>query len=259
MRKILDILKFKEIGVELQNNPKETFRYNYLLGIAMAYMMFMILSGITVYKPVQIGIFIFPAAVLVTPFIYSLSNVVTEVYGYPVARNMLWWFIIVSAVFSTTGYLLSHAPSPQSFHNPEAFNLILGNMPLIFIAGTIGSLIGISFNNYVVSKYKIYLGGKKYPLRSILSTVGGEIVYNLTAYPIMFYGHLTMHQFINVFFCVTFFKLGTTGLIWPFECYFANFLKIKEGVNVFDYKVKYNIFRFHINAPSKGANLRVIR
>jgi len=90
---------------------------------------------------------------------------------------------------------------------------------------------------FFVSKYKVILQGKKYWLRSILSTAGGELTYNLIAYPIMFFGHVSLHEFFRILLCVSLFKMGTTALVWPFECLAAAILKKKEGIDVIDYKV----------------------
>lgn len=255
---MLEILAFKHINESSDQQSSVFFRYNYLLGLAMSYMMFMILSGITIYKSVNFGWFIMPAAVLVTPFIYSISNITTEVYGYLIARNMMWWFIIVSAIFTSFGFLIIHTPSPQNFANQYAFNLILGNMPIVFVAGIIGSIGGISFNNYVVSKYKVLLNGRKYWLRSILSTAGGEMVYNLIAYPLMFIGHTSTAEFFHILISVSLFKITTTALIWPLECLSAAWLKRKEGISMIDKGVNYNIFRFRINQPQRP-KLKIVK
>lgn len=251
MRKALKIFNFQKIPEPTENhNFNFGFHYNYLLGIVMLYMMFMILSGITVYKMVLIASFTVPAGVIVTPFIYSISNIVTEVYGYAVSRNMMWWFIFVSALFTIFGFSLSHLPSPPDFKNQAAYSLILGNMPVIFIAGIIGSISGMSFNNYIVSKYKVIFQGKKYWLRSIFSTAGGEVLYNIIAYPIMFIGHIPFNEMLHIILDVSLFKIIITGIAWPMECFFARTLKIKEKINVIDYNMNYNIFHFKIKKNS---------
>ena len=162
----------------------------------------------------------------------------------------MWWFVLVSAIFTTFGYLIAHIPTPTTPKIQEAYNLILGNMPIIFFAGTIGSILGISFNNFTVSKFKVILSGKKYWLRSILSTAGGEVVYNLIAYPLMFVGRTSALEFFHILISVSLFKIATTAFIWPLECLVAAWLKRKEGLNVIDNGIDYNIFRTWIYFPS---------
>lgn len=259
MLKIQEFLKLKKNDNVKNESPQLNFHYNYLLGIVMFYMMFMILSGISVYKLIKIDWFIIPAGLLVTPFVYSISNVITEVYGYSIARNVMWWFICVSAFFTLFSCILIHTPSPYNFQDQHAFNLTLGNMPIVFVAGIIGSLFGISFNNYIVSKFKVILDGKKYWFRSIISTAGGELVYNLIAYPLMWIGHVSMIKFIHILLSVSLFKFLVTALIWPLECLAAGFLKIKENVNVIDRELDYNIFHFKINPLRSKATLKIVK
>jgi queuosine precursor transporter len=243
IKQIADYLKFQDIN-EIDKLPRNSnFHYSYLLGIAICYMMLMILSGLLIYKIVKIGYFVGPASICVAPLTYCLSNVVTEVYGYAVARNMMWWFIISSAIFTLSTSLLIYLPSPPTFQHQDAFNLIFGSMPRIFLAGTIGTIIGLSFDNYIVSKLKILMHGRKYWFRSAISTSGGEIVYNFIAYPIMYLGIVNTHEFIHIFLSVTVFKVMMTMIFLTPECFLARYLKIKEKINVYDYNVNYNIFK----------------
>lgn len=258
MHKKLDLISF--LKTDISKLPKtNNLTYNYLLGIGMFYMMLMILSGLLVYKIIAIGPFMSGAGILVTPLLYCISNVVTEVYGYQVGRNMMWWFIIISAVFTIFAGTLIRIPSPSDFLHQPAFDLLLGSMPRVFIAGTIGILCGISINNFLVSKLKIIMNGKKYWLRSVTSTCGGEITYNLIAYPIMFFHYVTLNEYVHIIISATVFKITTTLLCWLPECIFAQYLKIKENINVFDYNVSYNIFRIKLSNPSHKPHLKVVK
>jgi uncharacterized PurR-regulated membrane protein YhhQ (DUF165 family) len=137
MLKIFESFKFQKVD-HLSNLPQKShFSYNYLIGIAMLYMMLSILSGLTIYKIIAIGPIIMSAAIFTTPFTYCLSNVTTEVYGYAVARNMRWWFIFTSTIFTWLGFILVHLPSPPDFKYQAYFDLILGSMPRVYIAGII--------------------------------------------------------------------------------------------------------------------------
>lgn len=230
-------------------------RSNYLMGIVMLFMMFPMLSGLLIYKIVLIGSFMAPAGIFLNPLIYCLSNVTTEVYGYEISRNMMWWFIFSSIVFVTLGALLIKLPSPANFEHQGSYDLIFSAMPLICIAGTIGNICALSFNNYFLSKLKIKLQGKAYGIRSILSTSPGEIIYNLIAYPIMYLGKIPLENLIQIFISVSCFKVIMTLFFTPAEYFLATFLKKKEKINVFDHGVNYNIFTFNINKYKPKLNV----
>lgn len=259
MLKIFQRLKFQDIN-DLSKLPRVShFTYNYLLGMAMLYMMLMILTGLFVYKIIKIGSFLVPAAIFVTPIIYCLSNVTTEVYGYQIGRNMMWWFVVSSAVFTGISNLLIHIESPPDFKCQAAFEFVFGSMPYVFIAGIIGTVSGMTFNNFVVSKCKIMMDGKRYWVRSLIATCGGEIVYNLIAYPIMLLTHLPFREFLHILISVTLFKIGTTILFLLPECLLARYLKIKEKLNTFDYNVSYNIFRFKLLGMDRKPVFKLVK
>lgn len=246
--------KLKAINEKIAYRPR--FIFNYLCGLAMAYMMFMLVSGTTVLKLISIPFFTLPAGVLFVPFIYSCSNVMTEIYGYAISRNMLWWYVFVSLLFTLLGMFIAYLPSPNTFTNNDSYQFILGNMPRIFLAGTLGTICGLTANNMIVSKLKKRLNGYHYWLRSIVSTCGGELVYNIIAYPIMFLGLVTIHQFINIFISVSLFKLVMTACVWPLECYIAKKLKFMEQANVYDFDVIYSIF--HLSTKKNILNITKI-
>lgn len=259
VNKIKDYLKFQDVN-QIDTLPRNnSFQYNYLLGIAMIYMMLMILSGLLVYKIVKVGYFVGPPGIILVPIMYCLSNVMTEVYGYVVARNMMWWFIIASVLFTVISNVLIRLPSPGNFTNQADFNLLLGSMPRVAVAGIIGTICGVSFDNYVVSKLKKWMDGKKYWLRSSVSTCGGEIIYNLIAYPLMFIGVVSNGELVHIFISVTIFKIITTMVFITPECFLARYLKIKEKVNVFDDNVNYNIFKVKFSNILKSPALTVVK
>ena len=259
MLKNLEIFKFQNVDTLSQLPRISNFTYNYLIGVVMLYMTLTILSGLTVYKLIILGPFLLPAGIFTTPLTYCLSNVTTEVYGYPVGRNLMWWFIFCSTMFTGFAFLLIHLPSPPDFKYQSAFDLLLGSIPRIYIAGIIGTVIGMNINNYLVSKFKIIMNGKHYWLRSIISTCGGEITYNLIAYPIMLLWKVPFSNLIHIFISVTIFKVLTTAVFLAPECLLARYLKIKEKINVFDYNVNYNFFRTKVLDNAHKPKLIVIK
>lgn len=258
MPKILETFKFQDIETFSKLSRTSNFTYNYLIGVVMLYMTLSNLSGLIVYKIIILGPFLLPAGIFTTPLTYCLSNVTTEVYGYPVGRNLMWWFVISSTIFTVLAFFLIHLPSPLDFKYQPAFNLILGSMPGIYIAGTLGTIAGMNVNNYLVSKFKIIMNGKHYWFRSLISTCGGEVIYNLIAYPIMFLSKIPLHDLVQIFISVTIFKILTTTVFLIPECLLANYLKVKERINVFDIDINYGLFKFKIRDQVQKPKLRVI-
>jgi queuosine precursor transporter len=250
----LKLPKVNQEGVKTTSN----YQYNYLLGMAMMYIMFPLLSGLLIYKPIQYGWFLAPAGILLNPFVYSISNVTTEVYGIEISRNMMWWFIVLSPIFIAVGYVLTHLHSPNSFDHQNSYNMIFGAMPRVCIAGVIGSLAALHFNNVIVSKFKIIFKGKNYWIRSVVGTCGGEVVYNLIAYPIMYINVYAYRSILHIFISVTIFKVIMTMVLVPLECIIQYFLKAKEKSDIYDYDVSYNVFQFFVKKKHEAFSLKVV-
>jgi uncharacterized integral membrane protein (TIGR00697 family) len=231
---------------QIKNNSSKEFRHSILLGLVMFYMMFSMLSGIMIHKIIHVSLFAFPIGVFINPLTYAISNVVTETYGYPVSRCLMWWSIIVSSIFATVSFFLSFIPSSI----PELdyfYARTFGFMPLIFIAGTVGTICGLSINNYIVSKLKISFNGKTYWLRTLMSVWPGELVYNIVAYPIMYFLKYSCTEIITLILSVTLVKFFMTLFFLYPECLLVRHIKEKEKINTFDYDISYNIFVFSTN------------
>jgi len=95
--------------------------------------------------PISVAIFYFP-------FVYIISDVMTEVYGYAVARRTLW-YTIFAQIFATLIFtLVLIAPPAVSFTANDAFDTVLGAAPQITIFGTLAIFCGDVTNNYILAK-----------------------------------------------------------------------------------------------------------
>ncbi|OHE20342.1 MAG: hypothetical protein A2X95_04785 [Syntrophobacterales bacterium GWF2_56_9] len=50
----------------------------------------LVVSNIIAIKPIAIGPFFLPAAIVIFPVSYILGDILTEVYGYRRARQVIW-------------------------------------------------------------------------------------------------------------------------------------------------------------------------
>lgn len=119
--------------------------------------------------------------VLLFPVTYIFSDILTEVYGYSASRRVVWYGfavnILVALVF-TAAVALPHSPD---FTSQEAFAAILGQVPGLVIASMAGYWFGSFTNDSIIAGMKIWMvkwdpHHKWLPLRTIASTVGGELV-----------------------------------------------------------------------------------
>jgi hypothetical protein len=65
------------------------------------------------------------------------------------------------------------------------------------------------------------------------------------------------HDVISIIGFSILFKVATTAVFLASECLLARYLKIKEKINVFNYNVKHDIFRFKLGDENKPSLILV--
>ena len=131
------------------NQEKRSYRW--LPFITALFVTTLIISNIIAVKLVNLAGLFVPAAVILFPIAYLFGDVLTEVYGYARARQVIWtgFFCNLIAVIAIwIGGLLPSAPfwSAGNFSTPQtaqqAYQAILGFTPRLLLASFIAYLIG---------------------------------------------------------------------------------------------------------------------
>ena len=182
-----------------------------------------------------------PAAVILFPITYIFGDIFTEVYGFRKARTIIWLGFGCS-FFAVAVYLITIAlPHPGFWENQDAYATVLGTTPRVAAASFIGYLFGEFSNSVVLSRLKVATGGKKLWIRTILSTLVGEGLDSIIFVTISFMGTMDNATLARMILFQYLFKVCYEALFTPATYAIVNWLKKKEGTDVFDYDVKYNI------------------
>ena len=181
-----------------------------------------------------------PAAVILFPITYIFGDIFTEVYGFRKARTIIWLGFGCS-FFAVAVYMITIAlPHPGFWENQDAYATVLGTTPRVAAASFIGYLFGEFSNSVVLSKLKVATGGKKLWIRTILSTLVGEGLDSIIFVTISFMGTMDNATLAHMILFQYLFKVCYEALFTPATYAIVNWLKKKEGTDVFDYDVKYN-------------------
>jgi queuosine precursor transporter len=99
--------------------------------------------------PLSISIYYFP-------FVFIFGDILTEVYGYAVARRVLWYCVsaqlLTIAVFE---FVISYPPSAVMTNN-QSYVDVLSAAPRLVLFGTLAMFAGDVANNYVLAKMKVW-------------------------------------------------------------------------------------------------------
>ena len=188
---------------------------------------------------------IISGATFIFPITYCIGDIVTEVYGYKMARKLIWLSLLLQFIFSILITFAIHLPSPDFWNHDDAYSTVFGAIIRFVLAGTVANIVSNFMNIYIVSKLKIPMEGKYFWIRSILSTITSGFLLVSIIVVIGFAGKdINLNQ-SWVMFKSTFSLEVIYALLLAIPATIAaKFLKRSENVDVYDYDTNFNPFIF---------------
>lgn len=192
-----------------------------------------------------IGPWPFGAGILFFPISYVLGDVLTEVYGYARARRCIWAGTAALLFMVFMSFVVVSLPPDKGWTGQAAYESVFGQVPRIVIASICAFWAGEFANSLVLSKMKVWTGGKHLWTRTIGSTVVGQGVDSALFYPLAFYGapDWPVDAMLAVMASQFVLKVSWEVLLTPFTYMVVNFLKRREGVDVYDARTDFTPFR----------------
>ncbi|MFZ4438143.1 MAG: queuosine precursor transporter [Syntrophales bacterium] len=227
--------------------------HRWLPAITAVFVTSLVVSNIIAVKLISVGPFFLPAAILIFPVSYIFGDILTEVYGYAQARRVIWigfgcnlmavfifWFSIVlpAAPFWRTGVYESAAASQQ------AYQAIFGATPRILAASFLAYLVGEFLNSFVLAKMKITTRGRHLWMRTIGSTVVGQLADSGVFIFLAFYGAVPLDALVKMVGGQWLMKSVYEALVTPLTYLAVKFLKHAEREDFYDRETNFNPLRW---------------
>ncbi len=211
----------------------------------------LVVSNIIAIKPVALGPFFLPAAIIIFPVSYILGDILTEVYGYRRARQVIWIGFACNALAVAAIYLsmmlppapfwqIANFPSPE--RSQEAYAAIFGFTPRLLIASFIAYLTGEFLNAFVLAKIKIAMRGRHLWVRTISSTLLGQMADSSIFITIAFYGIIPVTVLAQMAVTQWLIKSLYEAALTPLTYLAVNYLKKAEREDFYDYETNFNPF-----------------
>lgn len=209
-------------------------QYKYLTLLAMMYVTFMVAGTTVAYKMIQLGPFVATSASLIFPATFTLGGVISEVYGYVLAKRLVWQAMFCGILFAALVNLIVLLPGADGWTGEAAFQQILGNSLRFALAGTVGSLLGSMVNVYIISRWKVLVKGKYFALRSLGASTIGEFILVLITTFLAFVHTVPTPMLIKIFLFAYFSKVVySLLLVWP-AALITVILKKLEQIDIYD-------------------------
>ncbi len=151
----------------------------------------LLLSNILASKIIAIGTFVLPAAIILYPLTFLLTDVVAEVEGKKSASSLVmtgFYMSILMVLAILAGKLL---PPAEFWKHQEAYEIILGATPRIVLASIIAYLISQSHDIWAFHWWREKTDGRHLWLRNNLSTIVSQLIDSVLFICIAFWGTFT--------------------------------------------------------------------
>lgn len=219
--------------------------------IMAAFVTSLLLSNTVAVKVVQLGPFYFDGATVIFPVTYIFGDVLTEVYGYKRSRAVIWTGFIACAIMAFIYWLIGVLPAAPGWEQQAAWDRILGQTPRIVLASLVAYFSGEFLNSYVMSRMKIWTEGRWLWVRTITSTLAGQVVDTTLFVLIAFTGMIPGDALARMAVSNYTFKVGFEVLATPVTCLVIKWLKRVEDEDYYDYETDYNPFKVSLNDMRK--------
>ena len=217
--------------------------------IAAVFVTSLIVANIIAVKIVSLGPLILSAAILIFPVSYIFGDILTEVYGYARARRVIWIGFgcnLLAVIVIWLSLELPPAPfwrlgsfdSPQS--SQQAYQAVFGFTPRILAASFIAYLVGEFLNSFMLAKMKIATRGRHLWMRTIGSTIVGQLADSAVFISLAFYGTMPKEALGELILTQWLVKSAYEALVTPFTYLAVNYLKRVEGEDYYDRQTNFN-------------------
>lgn len=228
-------------------NKEQNFRWYPF--IAAVFVTTLIISNIIAVKLVHILGLTLPAAVILFPVAYIFGDILTEVYGYRRARQVIWTgffcnLLAVGAIWVAGSLPAADFWAAGIYGRPaeaqQAYQAILGFAPRLLLASFLAYLVGEFLNAYVLAKLKIRTAGRYLWLRTISSTIVGEGADSAVFISVAFFGVIPAAGLSAAILSQWLFKAAYEALATPLTYLVVNWLKKVENQDYYDRETDFN-------------------
>lgn len=205
---------------------------DYLYLLTMMFLTIMLGTYVLAYKMVSVGGFLISGGIFIFPINYAITDITTEIYGNAVTMKLVKYAFICCLFFALVIPFIALLPAPADWPHQAGYTYVLGNVFRFFIANTIGVLIGITINSYILAKLKKIMFGKHFWLRSIGASSVGELITSIIADIIAFAGTTSSLGVIKIMLGIFAIKLIYSVILSIPSSLLVTHIRLKSGINL---------------------------
>ena len=226
--------------IKIRHYPK------YLWLFQLSYVVVILIANWFDMRLIKIGFVETDAGILIFPFTYLISDLITEIYGFKFSRIIIWLGLLYNIVFIIFGQIVIHLPSPHyAIEINGMFDKIIKLNVRIIIASGSAYLISEPINSYIMAKLKVINNGMFMSFRFVASTVFSALFDSFIFGFIAFYGIIETHNLIKFNLTLWAIKVFIEILNLPLSLFLVKKVKNLEKMDMYDFDTNYNFFNLN--------------
>lgn len=221
--------------------PSENAGYSrWFVLVVAVFITSLIAANIVAVKLIGIAGLILPAGIIIFPVSYIFGDVLTEVYGFRRARQVIWMGFFCNLLVVIAIWVAQMLPAASFWDGQSAYERILGFTPRLLAASFIAYLIGEFANSFVLAKMKVATKGRYLWTRTIGSTLVAQALDSLVFVVLAFSGVIPVDAMVTAVVTQWLVKSAYEAAVTPLTYGVVGFLKRKENLDVYDRNTNFN-------------------
>ena len=222
-------------------------QYKYIILLSMIYLVGWTTTYPMIYKMTDVHNILESGCIYLFPLSYAVADIISEVYGYRIARQIVWFSIICGFIYALALYIIGTMPGPHFWHKQTSYETVFSPLLRAYFATTIASVLGNFVNIYIISRWKVILKGRVFWARSLLSTGIGELLFSVIGGTMAYAGVEPWSKIVFLMLDGYAFKMLYACIaVWPVVL-IVILLRKAEKVDVYDIDINYNPFKLSLD------------
>ncbi len=202
------------------------FKLYYYLSIV--FISCILISNVVASRTFELFGFQLPSSTILFPISFILGDVLTELYGFKNSLKVFLLGFICNIFMVVTFTIINILPIPETLQSAEAFKTVLSYTPRVLIGSLTGFLLGNIVNSSLMILFKKLTKQRFLWIRTILSTIVGEIIDTFCFIFIAFVGILPLKTMLLSVFITSLVKIVYEIMFTPIVYLIIHKNKLKE-------------------------------
>lgn len=171
-----------------QINKEYNIYILFVVSVASLSIICNLIMGVEVHLPIYFTTLTVPASALFYVLTFMICDIVAEIYGFEKAVRVTVYNVIAQAITCGIVFSLITFLPAKIDHQSESIMYFFTLMSREFISSTLALIAAKTLNDFFIVYLRDKLAGRFFGIRTILSTVVGEVVMLEVDYNYSFHG-----------------------------------------------------------------------